>query len=570
MAEAALVAGHAGQPDHVGCGSAPRDLDSLRIGACTVRPRGTDLDADVDRSRRTGVAERALHRLDRRDRVGPADEAELRVGELCGEVPQGSLVDRLIGEHDRVDTEGARGAHLAHGRQRDAEAPRIQLLLPQGGSHRGLAVRHQPETAGGAPPRQQRQVALHRLIIERDDRGPELREPWLACEKRGDLMPTARSGSPLSRADNRSFPSSSSNSARAIVCPPISRSRRHLARRRPPTVRQSIVELAAADVHMLQRRLQISHGHLIVGAMTTEAAPRLIAIGETMMMLVPAGAESLSTAEELHMHAGGAESNVAYHVAQAGLSSAWVSVVGDDVLGHRIHRSIESHGVDTRWVTFDATAPTGVYFKDPGQGVLYYRAGSAASRMSRRTCCRHPTGRGRHRAPVWDHACAVGELRRARGHRVRTGRSKWRVAELRRELSASLWPAGARLALRTLADRADIVFVGLDEAQALWGCGTADDVRALIPDPARLVVKDGDVGATEFTPGAGVRAARPSRGPRGGRGRRRVRRRVPRSPLRGRTATSGSGRPPRARLVLLSTSDFAAESAAMDEMKGTA
>jgi pfkB family carbohydrate kinase. len=66
--------------------------------------------------------------------------------------------------------------------------------------------------------------------------------------------------------------------------------------------------------------------------MTLEATPRLITIGETMMMIAPARAESLATAQDVRLYAGGAESNVACHVAHAGLSSAWVGVVGDDDL----------------------------------------------------------------------------------------------------------------------------------------------------------------------------------------------------------------------------------------------
>jgi len=65
---------------------------------------------------------------------------------------------------------------------------------------------------------------------------------------------------------------------------------------------------------------------------------------------------------------------------------------------------------------------------------------------------------------------------------------------------AALWPASvAGPVLRELANRSDIVFVGLDEAQTLWGCEDPESVRALIPAPAHLVVKDGDVGATEFS-----------------------------------------------------------------------
>ena len=234
--------------------------------------------------------------------------------------------------------------------------------------------------------------------------------------------------------------------------------------------------------------------------MTLEATPRLITIGETMMMFVPARAESFATAEEVHLHAGGAESNVASHVAHAGHSSAWVSVVGDDVFGRRIRRSIERHGVDTRWVTCDPAAPTGVYFKDPGNGVLYYRSGSAASRMSPATVASIPL----EDADVVHLSGITPALSASCAALVDTVFE--RVAASTATLSfdvnyrPSLWSAGAAApVLRALASRADIVFVGRDEANALWGCSTADDVRALLPEPERLVVKDGDVGATEFS-----------------------------------------------------------------------
>lgn len=66
---------------------------------------------------------------------------------------------------------------------------------------------------------------------------------------------------------------------------------------------------------------------------------------------------------------------------------------------------------------------------------------------------------------------------------------------------AALWPdATAPTVLRELADRADIVFVGLDEAQALWGANlTVEGVRAQLPHPRILVVKDGANAATAFT-----------------------------------------------------------------------
>lgn len=64
---------------------------------------------------------------------------------------------------------------------------------------------------------------------------------------------------------------------------------------------------------------------------------------------------------------------------------------------------------------------------------------------------------------------------------------------------AALWSADtAAPELLSLCQLSDIVFVGLDEAQTLWGVETAADVRALLTDIPHLVVKNDAVGAVEF------------------------------------------------------------------------
>lgn len=71
------------------------------------------------------------------------------------------------------------------------------------------------------------------------------------------------------------------------------------------------------------------------------------------------------------------------YLAESGFRTAWASTLGQDPLGTRILRTVEKHGVDTSFVQL-VDAPTGVYFKDPGEGstrVHYYRRGSAASTM---------------------------------------------------------------------------------------------------------------------------------------------------------------------------------------------
>jgi 2-dehydro-3-deoxygluconokinase len=231
----------------------------------------------------------------------------------------------------------------------------------------------------------------------------------------------------------------------------------------------------------------------------------MITLGETMALITPAHAEPLRVAREVRLLIGGAESNVAMHAAQLGVPTAWVSALGDDALGVRVRDEVAGHGVDTRWVTMDPDAPTGVYFKDPGHGVLYYRRGSAAARMSPASVADVPLEDAEvvHLSgitPALSASCAA--LIDTVIDRVAAGPG---ILAFDVNHRAALWAAGAAAsALLPLARRADLVFVGLDEAECLWHTATADDVRALLPEPTTLVVKDGDVGATEYRRAAGA------------------------------------------------------------------
>ena len=227
----------------------------------------------------------------------------------------------------------------------------------------------------------------------------------------------------------------------------------------------------------------------------------LLAIGETMAMVAPVLPERLADADAFRLDAGGAESNVAAHVASAGHVARWFSRLGDDPLGHRIARQLAERRVDVSTVVFDPRHPTGVYFKDPGHGVRYYRAGSAAS----------------HLAPEDADAVALDDVAIVHVSGITAALSESAAGFLDRLVDrahasgatvsfdvnhrAALWDAASAAGpLAALARRADVVFVGRDEAETLWGTTDAASVRALFPEVAELVVKDGDIGATAFTP----------------------------------------------------------------------
>jgi 2-dehydro-3-deoxygluconokinase len=221
-----------------------------------------------------------------------------------------------------------------------------------------------------------------------------------------------------------------------------------------------------------------------------------------MVALTPHPAGPLQTAGRLSVDVAGAESNVAMYLADHGIPVRWVSALGDDAFGRRVRERVASSGVDVSAVRTDAARPTGLMIKDPGPDgtrVHYYRRGSAASALSPGLLCGdglrdaslvHLTGI----TPALSDSChALMEEVLAPGRPY--------PVSFDVNHRPALWTDGSAAAvLLRLAARADIVFVGLDEAQTLWGDAVTDgaSVRALLPGPGTLVVKDGSRQATAF------------------------------------------------------------------------
>jgi 2-dehydro-3-deoxygluconokinase len=223
----------------------------------------------------------------------------------------------------------------------------------------------------------------------------------------------------------------------------------------------------------------------------------VLCLGETMAMFVPAEPGPAAEATTWHRTVGGAESNVACHIAALGLRSAWVSAVGDDALGTAVMSAVASYGVDVSAVAVDRDRPTGVYVKErdsSGSPVRYYRRGSAASGMAPALLDALPLSGARvvHTSgitPALSDSCL--QLMDRLVHLPRdftlTFDLNWRPR---------LWTDRNPDVLRDLAAAADVVFVGADEAKMVWDVEKPDEIRALLPEPATLVIKQGEAGAT--------------------------------------------------------------------------
>lgn len=229
----------------------------------------------------------------------------------------------------------------------------------------------------------------------------------------------------------------------------------------------------------------------------------LLAIGETMAMVSPDAGERLDGTATFHVRAGGAESNVAAMLARLGRRTAWASTLGSDPLGDLVLNEVSASGVDVSLVDRDPGLPTGVYFKDTtpnGTSVYYYRTGSAATKM----------GSGLQRwvaaAPAIVHVSAISAAISAAGETLLSAIVLERafgnaLTSFDVNYRAPLWDLNraASITLK-LAQHSDVVFVGRDEAEVLWGTGTPEAIRRLIDRPGHLVVKDSGDPAVEFAP----------------------------------------------------------------------
>jgi 2-dehydro-3-deoxygluconokinase len=236
----------------------------------------------------------------------------------------------------------------------------------------------------------------------------------------------------------------------------------------------------------------------------------VLAIGETMVMVTPEHAGVRLTGDgTFALRPGGAESNVAALLAELGHAAAWAGALGADPLGDIVLDALAERGVDTALVRRDPARPTAVYFKDPAPEatrVFYYRAGSAASAMSRDDvpALRARPARLLHLSGVTAALSpACRELTRHLVHDRPLG-TEWLSFDVNHR--PVLWRgedgegADAAGELLALAQASDVVFVGRDEAEALWGTPDAEGVRRLINRPGHLVVKDAASEAVAFTP----------------------------------------------------------------------
>lgn len=215
-----------------------------------------------------------------------------------------------------------------------------------------------------------------------------------------------------------------------------------------------------------------------------------VTIGETMVAFV-----SRDDPRRYLAVAAGAESNVAAGMARLGCRTQWVSRLGDAPLGRFVEGSLAACGVGVE-VVRDASRATGVmtvHVTGSERRTAYYRSESAARLLA-------PDDLRRASPARWVHVTGV------------TAALSPSAAELVEAIVVGRAGGGAKVAfdvnhrpalwadthaaarrLLSLARSADVVFIGDDEAEILFGTADAGALEELIlrRDDQELVLKRG-------------------------------------------------------------------------------
>lgn len=228
------------------------------------------------------------------------------------------------------------------------------------------------------------------------------------------------------------------------------------------------------------------------------SSPRAVCVGEGLVVLVGEPG-ALEDSETFARSAGGAEANVARVLVQLGISTSWVSRVGDDGFGRYLLRQLGEAGVDVSGVSIDPLRPTGMYVKERGAGsgigrdlplgdskMTYFRAGSAASALSPGDIPDEPVN-------LVHFTGITVALSQSAESMTRSLLASESTVSFDLNFRPALWGNRIDDAPAILADHvrgSDVVLMGADEAGDVFGIDDPGALRAEFPEPRHLVVKN--------------------------------------------------------------------------------
>lgn len=227
-----------------------------------------------------------------------------------------------------------------------------------------------------------------------------------------------------------------------------------------------------------------------------------------MVMFIASRPGALKDIDTFSRRLAGAEVNVAIGLSRLGLSSGWISRLGEDAFGEYIAEYLAREQVDIHGVTYDSRCPTGFQLKskvhegDPQ--VQYFRKGSAASTLGVADVDFGYLTGFRHLHMTGIPPALTKSTRAFAYAALEAMKGAGRTVSFDPNLRPSLWSSKEEMreVINDLACRADWVLPGIGEGEFLTGSRDPKEIaRFYLNRGVSLVaVKLGPEGAYYRTP----------------------------------------------------------------------
>lgn len=115
--------------------------------------------------------------------------------------------------------------------------------------------------------------------------------------------------------------------------------------------------------------------------------PRVITLGETMLMFAPPRHELMEICNTFQAYIGGSETNVAVGLEKLGVHAGWIGKLPDNALGRKIGNGIRALGVDVSGIVWTDKGRLGTFYIEWGAvprptRTIYDRKDSAATTLN--------------------------------------------------------------------------------------------------------------------------------------------------------------------------------------------
>jgi len=203
----------------------------------------------------------------------------------------------------------------------------------------------------------------------------------------------------------------------------------------------------------------------------------VVGLGEILVQFNAVTPGPLRHVTYFEKHAAGSEANVTVCVKRQGLSSGFITKLGNDEFGKFLYNWLRGEGVDVSQIKFDPEAFTGIYFIQRGfpvprrSSVIYYRKGSAASRISESDIDPEYLSRARILHLTGITPALSDSLLRASWRAVEIVKKNNVMLSFDTNIRPALWKSldDASKTLLPFIEKSDVLFTDLDDSKILIG-----------------------------------------------------------------------------------------------------